>query len=216
MLIRRLTLTTLCLVAAIAPTQSAHRSTQIPGFTVPDEPKNITPKESEFRDGKYKLHFHLPAGWDIARKDGILSNFGTDTRTARKGLEVRGVAALNYNPYPPTTFSGALFYYSVLPHATADTCSSQTSKAPMKSAGAITIDGVTFQHGHDQHGAMQCIESRVDAFTTLRGNTCVRFDLVINTFCGSTSGSIDVGPQQLGDIQTRLANILGSVRFDKK
>ncbi|MBS1813994.1 MAG: hypothetical protein JSS87_03865 [Acidobacteria bacterium] len=187
----------------------------LPGFTTPKEPEKLSPAARIFTDKKYKIKFELPGGWDMERKDGYLSNFSHDTRNTTGDLDVRGVAAINYNPYPPTTFSGALFYYSVKPHSNALDCEAQSRVGKLKAAGSVVIDGVTFHHGKDEYG-IGCTESRDDVFTTLRGNECIRFDLVINTFCQTNSGSIEISGKQLGDIQSRLAKILGSVRFDKK
>lgn len=187
----------------------------IPGLNVPKEPKDLKPAATDFYDKQYKLHFHVPAGWNFARKDGELSTFAADTRDAKANLEVRGVAAMNYNPYPPSTFAGALMYYSVLKHTTQQECAGVATSGNLKPLGTTQIAGVTFQHGRDEHGA-SCIESRNDVFTTMRGSACVRFDLVVNTFCAASSGAMEIQPNQLGDIQARLAGILGSVRFDAK
>ena len=61
---------------------------------------------------------------------------------------------------------------------------------------------------------MICTESRDDVFTTMRGGTCLRFDLVVNTFCSQTSGALELSPKQLGDIDTRLGGILQSIHVD--
>ncbi|ADV83346.1 hypothetical protein [Terriglobus saanensis] len=192
------------------------RKLDIPGLTSPAVPGKLTPAATEFYDKLYKVGFHIPEGWNFERKDGVLSNFNVDTGTTRRELDVRGVAAINFNPYPPTTFSGATFYYSVLPIAKADSCLVQTGAGRMKPLGSASVGGIDFQHAHDQHGAAGCIESRIDTFAAMRGHACIRFDLVVNTFCGQTSGSMDITEQQLKDIEIRLANILGSVHFDAK
>ena len=203
-------------LAAVGPLSAQQRrpgSLEIPGLTVPDAPKNLKPFARYIYDKKYKLHFHVPEGWRSESRDGVLSNFGVDTRTTRRGLQVRGVAAIDYNPYPPTTFSGALFYYSVLPTATAAQCSAQTTSRGLKPQSSVTINGRLFYHGRDQHG-VGCIESRVDAFTTMRRSSCLRFDLVVNTFCSQTSGAMEITPKQLEDIEGRLTGMLASVTFE--
>ena len=183
------------------------------GLTTPDEPEHLEPPARDFHDRRYGVSFHVPAGWNLERKDGVLSNFGTDVRSTRRGLDVRGVAAINFNPYPPTTFAGAMFYYSVLPHADAKTCSAQATTGHLKPKADLRIAGLTFRHGQDQHGTM-CTESRDDVFTTLQGRSCLRFDLVVNTFCAQTSGALELPPDGLGDVNTRLGNILGSIHLD--
>lgn len=204
-----------CSLAVAAQSRQKANPMELPGFNVPDEPKQLTPAATDFYDKKYKLRLHIPAGWNFTRRDGEISNFGVDTRNTHSGLEVRAVAAINYNPYPPTTFSGALVYYSVQPRSTPQACAAQSSSGYMKPLGEEMLSGVKFQHGRDNHG-VGCIESRDDVFTAMRGGACLRFDLVVNTFCESSSGVHEIGPKQLGDIQTRLANILGSLHFDAK
>ncbi len=187
----------------------------IKGLTIPDEPEDPQPAATDYVDRKYRLSFHVPAGWNFERKDGVLSNFGVDVRTTRRQLEVRGVAAINYNPYPPTTFAGATFYYSVMPRSSEAGCAAQTTAGGLKPRGEVRIAGLPFKHGQDQHGAI-CTESRDDVFTTLRGGSCLRFDLVVNTFCSQTSGAMEITPDQLGDVNTRLGNMLGSIRIDRR
>ena len=185
-------------------------SRNLKGLVEPAEPEDPKPPARNFSDGRYRVSFHVPAGWNFEKRDGLLSNYGVETRTARARSDVRGVAAINFNPWPPTTFSGALFYYSVIPRATAAMCAAQTTTRGMKPLPSADISGINFHHGRDNHGAV-CTEARDEAFTALRGGTCIRFDLVINTFCGETSGAMDITPDQLKDVQTRLAGILGSV-----
>ena len=185
----------------------------IKGFTVPDDPEHPEPAATDFRDRRYGVSFHVPAGWNFERKDGILSNFGTDVRSARRGLDVRGVAAINFNPYPPTTFAGAMFYYSVLPGSDAKACAALAATGHLKAKSDVQIAGVTFKHGQDQHGTI-CTETRDEVFTALRGRSCLRFDLVVNTFCSQTSGAMEITPGQLEDVNTRLGNMLRSIHID--
>ncbi len=181
------------------------------GLTEPAEPENPDPATARpFTDTKYHVSFTVPAGWNLERKDGLLSNFGTDTPTARRKTDVRGVAALNFNPWPVSTFASALFYYSVLPRATADQCAAQTTTLGVKPLPDTQIDGTAFHHGHDHRGKV-CTEARDEVFTTLQGHSCLRFDLVVNTFCAETSGAQEITPPQLEDVDRRLATLLGSV-----
>lgn len=184
------------------------------GLTIPDEPLHPEPAATDFRDAKYKVTFHIPAGWSFERKDGVLSNYGVEMHPARRP-DVRGVAAINFNPWPPTTFAGAIFYYSVVSHADTQACESQASTGRVKPLPPTQIAGVAFHHGHEQHGTV-CTEARDEVFTAMRGQACLRFDLVVNTFCSETSGAMDINPDQLKDVDRRLAGILGSVRIDTK
>lgn len=208
---------TILLFSAVASAQVSipKNATDLPGFSTPKETQNPKPAKRPFADKKYKLHFEIPAGWDFEKKDGYLSNFSHDSRDTDPNLDVRGVAAINFNPWPPTTFSGALFYYSVKPKSSAADCAAQTSSGNVHAVAPVTIDGISFHHGKDEYG-IGCVQSRIDVFTTLRGNACVRFDTVINTYCAANSGASEINARQLGDIQARLGRILGSIRFDKK
>lgn len=182
------------------------------GMTIPDDPDHPEPAARDYNDSRYRVRFHIPAGWNFEHKDGLISNFGVETRTSRARSDVRGVAEINFNPWPPTTFAGALFYYSVIPHATAAMCAAQTTTRGMKPLPDTEVGGITFRHGRDNHGTV-CTEARDEAFTAMRGTSCMRFDLVINTFCAETSSAMEINADQLKDVQTRLAGILGSVRI---
>lgn len=185
------------------------------GLTIPDLPQHLEPAATDFYDPKYKVGFHVPAGWNFEKKDGLLSNFGVETRSARAHSDVRGVAAINFNPWPPTTFAGAIFYYSVIPKAQAAQCAAQASSRSVKPMPDAIIGSVPFHHGRDQHGRV-CTEARDEIFTAMRGNACIRFDLVVNTFCADTSGAMEITPSQLKDVDVRLGGILDSVQIDGK
>jgi hypothetical protein len=200
-------------VTPVMPKLPPHPHAGVKGITEPDEPEHPTPSATDFHDAKYRLAFHVPAGWNFERKDGVLSNFGVDVRTTNRQLDVRGVASLNYNPYPVSTFSGANFYYSVMPRTTAAACAAQATTGHLKPRPDISVAGITFKHGKDEHGAV-CTESRDEVFTAMQGKSCLRFDLVVNTFCAETSGAMEISAHQLSDVDTRLANILGSIKID--
>lgn len=198
-----------------APPIAPKKHLGVKGITEPDEPEHPTPAATDFRDARYGLSFHVPAGWNFEKQDGQLSNFGVDVRSTTRKLDVRGVATINYNPYPVSTFAGATFYYSVTPRSDAASCTAQAVKTPMKPESDLRISGLPFHHGRDQHGNV-CTESRDDVFTAMRGKSCLRFDLVVNTFCAQSSGAMEISSQQLGDIDTRLASILDSIHLDLK
>lgn len=185
----------------------------VKGITEPDDPEHPTPAARDFRDPRYHLSFHVPAGWNFERRDGVLSNLGVDVRTTKRTLDVRGVAAINFNPYPVSTFSGATFYYSVTPNASAPGCAAQATTAPLKPQNDLRIGGLPFKHGRDEHGSL-CTESRDEVFTALQGHSCLRFDLVVNTFCSQTSGAMEMSKDQLADVQGRLGKILDSIRIE--
>ena len=103
-------------------------------------------------DLKTQVHLRLPAGWNLAHKDGELSTFHLDARSAPKNASLRAVAALNFNPLPRSTFSGALFYLSATPHASASSCAAQTQRKPEKSLAPVTINDIKFTRGRHEQG----------------------------------------------------------------
>lgn len=172
-----------------------------------------TPPAETVEDERAHVRFHLPAGWELARRDGELSTFRLDARTALRRTELRAVAQLGFNPYPRSTFSGALFYLSVTPHTAAQACAGQATRPPMHGLGTASVGDVSFTHGHDEHGKI-CTEARDEVYTAMRGGSCVRFDLAVNSFCGGeVSGAEDLTAAQLTGIQARLRAILDSVQF---
>ena len=175
-----------------------------------------SPPAQDVVDEKTHVGFHLPAGWNVSRTDGELSTFRLDARSAPRRSELRVAASLNFNPFPRSTFSGALFYLSVLPHATPGVCESETTMPPEKALPPAVIGDVKFWRGKDEHGHI-CTESRDVAYTAMRGGSCVRFDLAVNSFCGGeVSGAEDLTEDQLGSLFKRLEGILATVEFRGK
>lgn len=184
-----------------------------PATAMPDP---VDPPPQTVEDARARLRFRLPAGWNLVRKDGELSTFRLDARTAPRRAELRAVAAIAFNPYPRSTFSGALFYLSVTPHSSAAACAAQVSSRPAQATGSVPVGDLTFARGHDEHGKI-CTEARDDVYTTLRGGSCIRFDLAMNSFCGGeVSGAQDLTESQIASIEARLQAILSSVQFTAK
>ena len=187
--------------------------------TVPDEPPPSA-KAQTFHDGHYGVRFEVPGGWSLARKDKQVSTFHLDARTASPKAMMRSVAAIEFNPYPYSTFSGALFYFSVEPHSTDEECSRQaTGFGPARTLTEAQpkdvqdIGGMDFAHGHDEHGKI-CVEARDEVYTAYRKGACYRFDLTLNTFCSVSSGAADLTQTELEQIDQRMANILSTVQLD--
>jgi len=179
-------------------------------------PEPTSPPAQTVEDERTHVVFHLPAGWNLARKDGEISTFRLDARTAPRRSEVRAAASLNFNPFPQSTFSGAMFYLSTTPHSTAAACAAETTVKPEKSLPPATVGDIKFSRGKDEHGHI-CTESRDVAYTAMRGGSCVRFDLAVNSFCGGeVSGAEDITEEQLGSLFKRLEGILGTVEFRGK
>ncbi len=173
-----------------------------------------SPAAQHFLDRRSGISFDLPAGWRLARRDGELSAFSLDARSAPRNAHLRAAAQIDFNPYPASTFSGALLYLTVAPQSSAGACMRQAASPAGTPARPETIGGVPFQHGYGEHGAM-CVEARDDVFTAMREGACVRFDLVVHTFCeGSSPGARDLTPAQLGAVEGRLRSILDTVRFE--
>ena len=175
------------------------------------EPTN--PPARDVRDALDHLILHLPAGWNFTRKDGELSTFHLDARTAPRKSRLHIAANLAYNPYPLSTFSGAIFYVSSTAGLSAADCAAETTTKPFDPLPPGLVDKQTFARGKDEHGQI-CTEARDVAYTALRNKSCLRFDLAVNTFCGGeVSGAEELTANQLQSIYTRLTTILDSVRF---
>jgi hypothetical protein len=168
--------------------------------------------EQNFRDSQFGVRFKVPPGWEITRRDHEVSTFRMDARTAPPKLQMRSVVSLDFNPFPQTTLAGALVYYSVQKHAKAAECVQQAAGKD-EPADTLQIGGMNFVHGHDEHGGV-CIEARDEVYTAFRKGACYRFDLELNTFCGVSSGAMDMSEKQMEDIETRMAGILSTVTLD--
>jgi len=173
----------------------------------------LADKALSYRDSHYGVRFHIPAGWNFARKDHQISTFRLDARSSGSGSQMRAVASLDFNPFPLSTLSGATFYYSVEKHSTDSDCELQATHFGAKSRDIRDINGMNFVHGHDEHGHF-CVEARDEIYTAFRKGSCYRFDLVINTFCSETSGAEELSEEQMRDIEGRMEGILSTVTFD--
>ena len=180
--------------------------------SVPEAPPTSA-KPLDFRDSHFGVRFHVPNGWAIARKDGEVSTFRLDARTASAKTEMRSVAAIQFNPYPYSTFSGARFYYSVERHTTDAECARQATGPKVRTDDTQDIGGMNFLHGHDEHGQI-CVEARDEVYTAYRKGACYRFDLAMNTFCSVSSGAEDLTDTQLEQIDRRMTDILSTVQLD--
>lgn len=177
-------------------------------------PEPSTPAAAPFHDARYGVSFTIPAAWNLTRKDRDVSTFALDARNAPRTTQMRAVATISFNPHPYSTFSGALFYFSVAPRIAPADCTAQASAEPPHSVTAARIGDIPFTHGYDEHGGI-CTESRDDIYTTPRDKGCYRFDVVINSFCGGdVSGVRDITPAELESVRRRMQIILDSVHFD--
>ena len=178
-------------------------------------PEPTGPPARTVHDSRDRLTFDLPAGWNYSRQDGEFSTFALDARSALAETQLHAAASLDFNPFPYSTFSGALFYVSATPRATPLSCSNQATAPASHPASPLVLDGMTFKRGYYEHGG-SCVESRDDVYTALRGTNCLRFDLVINTFCGGeVSGARDMTEQQLEAVRKRMEDVLHTVRFQQ-
>lgn len=212
----------LAVSAISAPAQKNGLMSGMPDST-PDNTPHIAPKsvptapplaaaETVFRDPHFGVRFRVPAGWSLVRKDGQVSTYHLDARTAPQRAQVRGVASIDFNPFPMTTLSGAMLYFSVEPHTSDVECARQANK-PGGERDFQEIGGMTFAHGHDEHGGI-CVEARDEVYTAYRKGSCYRFDLEINTFCSVSSGAQEISERQLDNIMSRMTGILSTVQLD--
>jgi hypothetical protein len=193
-----------CLIAFLLATISAAAQT---------EP--TTPAAQTFHDRRSGVSFQVPAGWNLTTKDGEVSTFHLDAPTALKGAQMRAVASISFNPYPHSTFSGALFYVSWIPGMSEDQCARQMPSSGANPPPTRKIDNVIVTDGYDEHGRV-CVEARDQIHLAIHNNACYRFDLVINTFCGDSSDVRDITPKQIDAIRKRLESILDTVKFDAR
>lgn len=202
----------LCLAAVLLGASSPGLHAQTSSTPAPEP---TTPPSQHFRDPRYGVSFQIPAAWRLSRKDSDFSTFSLDARTAPRNSQLRAVSDIAFNPFPYSTFSGALFYFSVTPHTTEAQCTQQASAQAPRTQSIAQIGGVPFTHGYDEHGGI-CPESRDEIYTAQRKDVCYRFDLVINTFCGGDAGggARDITPRELEAVRHRMQAILDSVRFD--
>src|SRR5580765_8543470 len=165
-----------------AQTQTPQPRMPLIGLSTPTSvPEPTTPPAATFHDTRYGVSFKVPAGWTLTRHDAEVSTFAFDVRTAPLSTQMRGLATIAFNPHPTSTFSGALFYFSVTPRSNEAQCHDQAKAQAPRTVTTTEIAGANFTHGYDEHGTI-CTEARDEIFTALRGNACYRFDLVVNTF----------------------------------
>ncbi|MDQ2834988.1 MAG: hypothetical protein M3Y50_14860 [Acidobacteriota bacterium] len=182
----------------------------------PSVPEPTMPAARRFQDSRFGISFTVPAAWNLTRRDFEVSTFHLDARSAAHNALLRAVASISFNPHPTSTFSGALFYFSVAPQTTSTQCAFQATPTPSRTATAVEIGGLTFTRGYDEHGGV-CTESRDEIFTTWRKQGCFRFDVVINNFCGGdVSGIRDINQGELASVRKRMQAILDTVHFDAK
>ncbi len=175
--------------------------------------QNDGTKSRTVSDAVSQLSLNLGAEWILSHEDGELSTFHLDARTAPASTHMRTVAQLGENPYPQSTFSGALFYVSMTRPSTLEACNAQATAKPNVAAGSAIIGDRTFVRGFREAGKI-CTEERDTVYTALRHGSCVRFDLVIHTFCGGeVSGARDMTANQLQEMERRLEGILQTVRW---
>jgi hypothetical protein len=208
---------------AITPICAQAQTKPIPGRPEPvppllqgkaPGPEPNTPPARPFHDARYGVSFTIPPAWNIDRRDGDVSTFRLDARNAAHNAQMRAVASISFNPHPYSTFSGALFYFSVTPNISASQCAFQASARAPHTVGTTQVAGVSFTHGYDEHGGI-CTESRDEIYTTAHNDACYRFDAVINNFCGGdVSGVRDITDRELDDVRKRMQSILNTVRFD--
>src|SRR5277367_2885807 len=145
-------LTALATIASAAQTKSSG-SEAVPPLLRPKPPaiEPTMPPAHPFHDSRYGVTFTIPAAWDVTRKDAEVSTFNLDARSVARNTQLRAVASIDFNPHPNSTFSGALFYFSVTPKLTPAQCSAQASAQIPHTASTIEIGGIPFTHRSEEH-----------------------------------------------------------------
>jgi len=164
-----------------------------------------------FADSRYGVRFEVPAGWTLAHRDGEVSNFRLDVKDAPRGSLVRGVASMEFNPFPQSTLSSALLYFTVQLNSDEKSCVAPVGARDVRQE-TVGIGGMGFTHRHVEHGN-ECTETRDEIYTAYRRHACYRFDLEVNTFCSAASGAQELSEGQLHDVEARMAGILSTVTF---
>jgi hypothetical protein len=214
--------TTLILTVAFCSAAAQKPAKNTKPVPVPQAPPSNAAPQS-FLDKHYHVSFRVPPGWELNQKDGRISTFHMDARTAPPKAQLRSVALIDFNPFPYSTLAGALFYFSVEPKTTDAECAQQATATPAAGEASSTehpaphkdvqdIAGMPFTHGHTElHGV--CIEARDEIYTAWRRHACYRFDLTINTFCPEGSGAQPISASQIHDINERMTKILSTVEL---
>src|SRR5258707_2142759 len=207
----------------LLPALAQSPSVRVPAHPEPAPPflqasapaaERANPPARPFHDPRYGVSFTIPPAWNITRRDGDVSTFNLDARNAAHTAQMRAVASISFNPHPYSTFSGALFYYSVTPNVTANQCAAQAIARAPHTVTTTSVAGVPFTHGYDEHGGI-CTESRDEIYTTPHNNVCYRFDAVINNFCGGdVSGVKDIPDPELDDVRKRMQSFLHTRHFE--
>jgi hypothetical protein len=215
--------TTLILTAVLCPAMAQKPAKPTKPVPVPQSPPSNAAPQS-FLDKHYHVSFRVPPGWELNQKDGRISTFHMDARSAPPQAQLRSVALIDFNPFPYSTLAGALFYFSVEPKTTDAECARQATGSTGPDAPSSNKDqtaphkdvqdiaGMPFTHGHTElHGV--CIEARDEVYTAWRKHACYRFDLTINTFCPEGSGAQPISERQIHDINERMTKILSTVEL---
>lgn len=165
--------------------------------------------KQSFHDRRAGVSFDVPAGWTLSTKDGEVSTFHLDARSAPRGARMRAVVSIGANPFPLSTFAGAFVYFSVTPGATDASCAKQA----VHSDGTREVAGQSFARGHEEQESHICTESRDEIYVAYRKRACYRFDLVTNTFCAAVSGAKEMTAEELEDVRKRMEGILDTAKF---
>ena len=170
----------------------------------------------DFKDGHFGVKFQVPAGWSLNRKDGVVSTFHNDARSASAG----GQGARHCEPGLQSLSvldverSGVLLQRDAALERRGVREGGRPENVPVTvSTDVQDIGGMRFTHGHDEHGEI-CVEARDEVYTAYRKGSCYRFDMEINTFCAISSGAQEITERQLQSLNQRMADILSTVTLE--
>src|SRR5258707_1808898 len=66
----------------------------------PPAPEPTTPPARPSHDPRYGVSFTVPPAWNLTPKDGEVTTFNLDARTAAHTAQLPAVATISFNPHP--------------------------------------------------------------------------------------------------------------------
>lgn len=115
-----------------------------------------------------------------------------------------------------TNLTGAEFVFALQRGTSSRDCMHPVAQfASGSHVDSVTLNGIEYAHNSAETGGM-CHQMKEDVYTTYQNNGCYIFDLSVQTICsGAVDGMRDATKKELADVDTRLIDILETVRIDQ-